>query len=587
MSVNILGISAFFHDSAACLLCDGELVAASSEERFTRVKHDPRLPVKAVGYCLHAARLALADIDCIAYYEDPAKKLSRQLWMLSQREQTSTEFDYRHLDPQRAEREIREAFEWDGRLEFVDHHQSHAASCFFFSGFDESAVLIADGVGEWATTSYGRASGTSIDLFEEVDFPNSIGLLYTAITTYLGFSANDSEYKVMGLAPYGQPSYVREFQRLIQSEPNCGSYRLDMSYFDFVGGDRMYSDRLCSLFGQPARDREAELLPFHKDVARSVQVVLEEILIEKSRYLKHKVDLPGLCMAGGVALNCVANGRILRESGFERLFVQPAADDSGGALGAAAMAFARIAGKRPSKKPLGDVRLGPKYSPEDVSRRLTAMPVKFQDFTAREDDLAEFVAGSLAAGKVVGWFQGAMEFGPRALGARSILADPRDPSMRERINSLVKKREGFRPFAPSVLAEHAGEHFDLDVPSPFMLLTCQVRSALELPAITHVDGSARVQTVGCENDRFRRLLTAFEEKTGCPMLLNTSFNVKGEPIVCNPTDAIVCFVRANLDLLVIENFVILRTDVPAIWRTLAGEVYAPPPAVASEFYTFW
>jgi carbamoyltransferase len=584
---NIIGISAFFHDAAACLLCDGKLVAAASEERFSRIKHDPSLPVNAVAFCLKKAGLSIADIDCIAYYEDPAKKMSRQLWMISQSKQKSVESDDRQCDPQRAEREIRTLLQFNGPIEYVDHHLSHAASSFFFSGFEDAAIFTVDGVGEWATTAYGRGSGASIALFEEVHFPNSLGLLYTAITTYLGFSANESEYKVMGLAPYGRPKYLKECQRLVQSDSDIGRYHIDMSYFDFLGGDRMYSDRLCTLFGQPARARETEVLQFHKDVARSIQVVLEEILIEKSRYLRRKVDLPCLCMAGGVALNCVANGRILRESGFEKLFVQPAADDSGGALGAAAMAYALTAGKRPCNEQLRDVRLGPVFSQEDIARRLRAMPLRFLDFNNREDELAEYVAGRLAAGEIVGWFQGAMEFGPRALGARSILADPRDPCMRDRVNALVKKREAFRPFAPSVLAHRAHEHFDLDVPSPFMLLTCQVRSRLDLPAITHVDGSARVQTVTEENEKFYRLLTAFETRTGCPILLNTSFNVKGEPIVCNPTDAIVCFVRANLDLLVIENFVILGADIPEIWRARASTAYYPPPAVPTEFYTFW
>lgn len=586
--VNIVGISAYFHDAACCLLQDGVLRAAAQEERFSRQKHDPTLPKRALRYCLAEGGVSVAEIDCIAYYEDPLKKLERQLYQAGPRPtRERTLRAWRGL--KRPLHELREVFGYDGRIEVFEHHQAHAASSFYFSGFPEAALLTVDGVGEWATTTYGRAQGGAIELFEEVQFPHSLGLLYSTITNYLGFAVNDGEYKVMGLAPYGEPAYADELRRLVQPGAR-GQYRLALEYFDFNSKDRMYSAALPALLGQPPRQREAELAPFHMDVARSLQVVLEEILLAKVDYLHAQTGGENLCMAGGVALNCVANGRVLKDGPFKRLFVQPAAGDAGTCLGAAALAHLRLTGHPVEQRRLEHVYLGPTSPAEEVARLLAGAPVEAQDFRQREAELLEAVVDRLARGAVVGWFHGRMEFGPRALGARSILADPRDPTMRDRINALVKKREGFRPFAPAVLEARAGQHFDLDHPSPFMLETCQVKSTFHLPAITHVDNSARVQTVSeVTSPRFARLLARFEQETGCPMLLNTSFNMRDEPIVCTPLDAILCFIRSEIDVLVLEDFLIDRAALGPAWAEMCrGLVIAAgaPQAVSDRVYTF-
>lgn len=557
MSINIIGISALYHDSACCILQNGELKAAVQEERFSRRKNDASIPGKAFLYCLEAAGLTLTDIDCVAYYENPEKKLARQLWAGIEDNSPAT---IARLDPHRPQREIREVLGYDGPIHVVDHHLSHAASSFFFSGFESSAILTVDGVGEWATTTYGLASGPRIELFEEVHFPDSLGLLYSTITSYLGFKVNSGEYKVMGLAPYGVPKYADQVRKLLRMGKE-GQYHLDLKYFGFLQGERMYSEELIGLLGQPPRQPEAQLTQFHKDVARSMQVVLEETLLQKVRYLHRKTGAENLCMAGGVALNCVANGRVLREGPFTALFVQPAANDAGGALGAAALAHAHLTGQAPGTARMEHVYLGPSYAQHDVTRLLQATSIKAENFQGRTHELLGETARQMAAGKVVGWFHGRMEFGPRSLGARSILADPRDPQMRDRINAMVKKREGFRPFAPAVLEREMARHFDLDHPSPFMLETCQVISPLDLPAITHADGSARVQSVDeASNPRFAHLLEAFNHLTGCPILLNTSFNVRGEPIVCSPEDALKCFIRTDIDCLVLEDFLIRKED---------------------------
>lgn len=566
--MNILGLSAFFHESACCLLQDGRLVAAAEEERFSRVKHDPRLPVSAFRWCLKQGGLGIVDLDAVAYYESPAEKLSRQLEAGVPEGALPDGPD--GLDAGRVEREIREGLGWEGPLLTFRHHLSHAASAFFFSGFPAAAVLTVDGVGEWDTTTYARVAGTAVEIFEAVRFPHSLGLLYSTLTSYLGFAVNDGEYKVMGLAPYGEPRYLKEMRRLVASGPG-GQVRLDLRYFDFVRGRRMFSESLIGLLGRPPRPRDGEITRFHQDVARSLQAVLEEILLEKARWLHGQTGMPDLCMAGGVALNCVANGRILREGPFRRLFVQPAAGDSGGCLGAAALAHVQLTGKhgeRPGAR-LEHVHLGPEWTSGEIAGLLAVTGLPFLDFRGREADLLEAVVDRLAAGQVVGWLHGRLEFGPRALGARSLLADPRDPGMRGRLNRLVKKREAFRPFAPSVLAGHAGEHFDLDHPSPFMLETCRVTSALDLPAITHVDGSARPQTADpAVSPRFAALLEAFRRRTGCPVLVNTSFNVRGEPIVASPVDALFCFGTAGIDALVLEDFLLDRESLPADWPTL-------------------
>ncbi len=580
----IVGLAAHFHDAACCLLVGGTLVAAAQEERFTRVKHDPSLPRNAFRWCLASAGLTITDVDCLAWYEDPVAKLDRQLWMgLPHVPPSAPQFLFR-LDASRPEREIRELLGWEGRIEFVPHHLAHAASAYDFSGFRDAAVLTVDAVGEWTTTSYGRGQGTDLDLFEEVRFPHSLGLLYSGITSYLGFDVNDAEYKVMGLAPYGKPRYVDEVRALIEELPG-GQFRLNLRYFDFLTGARMFSDELCRLFGSEPRRPESEVDEFAEDVARSAQVVLEEILLDKVRWLHEQVPVPRLCMAGGVALNCVANGRILREGPFEELFVQPAASDAGAALGAATIAHRRLTGKAPPTARLPHVFLGPAYGADEIASLFRGSNVRAQGYPD-EEQLVEHVAERLAHGQVIGWFDGAMEFGPRALGGRSILADPRHPGMRDRINALVKKREAFRPFAPALLEERAREHFVLDHAVPFMLETCQVRSALELPAVTHVDGSARPHTVGAATSpRFHALLRAFERRTGCPILLNTSFNLRGEPIVCTPIDALACFVRSNLDCLVLEGTVLDRRDVPLAWVETLCDTKAPGAGVPSTVYT--
>jgi carbamoyltransferase len=568
----IIGISAFFHDSACCLLQNGALKAAAQEERFTRVKHDASMPYHAIRYCLEEAKLSLADIDCIAFYENPEKKLSRQLW--NGVEKVSREL-LNNLSPLRFESAVRDMLGYSGEIKYFDHHHSHAASSFFFSGFDEAAILTVDGVGEWATTTYGTGNRNKIELLEEVQFPNSIGLLYSTITNYIGFEVNGGEYKVMGLAPYGRARYVDEIRRLITLKEG-GQFELNMEFFDFHSTESMFTDKLSHLLGEPQRKPESGISQFHKDVAHSLQVVLEEVLLEKVNYLYEKTSLKYICMAGGVALNCVANGRILRKGPFDKMFVQPAANDSGGALGAAAAAHIEMTNAKLQDMPLKSVFLGPEYNNRDIRCLLDAAGLNFNDHHGNLEDLFYQVASMIAEGKVVGWFQGRMEFGPRALGNRSILADPRGTDMRDRINSMVKKREAFRPFAPAVLEAYAKDHFDLDHSSPFMLETCPVISHLDLPAITHVDNSARVQTVNFDsNPRFAMLLEAFNRITSCPILLNTSFNVRGEPIVCSPEDALKCFIMTDIDCLVMNDYVIERDknsmEVKAYIMSIMGE----------------
>jgi carbamoyltransferase len=582
MSMNIIGISAFYHDAACCLLQDGKVVAAAEEERFTRVKADPSFPIGAFQYCLNEAGLTVAEIDRLAYYENPQKKIARQLWSGAYKNVRNWP---ENLGPQAVEREIREKTGYEGAISNFDHHLSHAASSYYFSGFRQAAIFTVDGVGEWATTTYGVGSGESLSLFEEVQFPDSIGLMYSALTSYLGFEVNEGEYKIMGLAPYGKPSYVRQLYSLVEMGKD-GQYRLNMRYFDFLETDCMYSQELVLLLGQPARHRDADVTQFHKDIARSLQVVLEEILVEKVNYLYQKTGLENLCMAGGVALNCVANGKILRKSPFKEMYIPPAPNDAGGAIGAAALAHVECAGELPRNGKKLNVYLGPAYGSEEVSRFLESTTIVYRDYRSDKGKLIRETVEALQKGKVVGWFQGKMEFGPRSLGARSILADPRRPEMRDRINAMIKKRESFRPFAPAVLDLKTRDHFDLDHPSPYMLETCQVISPLSLPAITHIDGSARVQTVHREtNERFYELLTEFNESTGCPILLNTSFNVKGEPIVCSPEDAVMCFITAGIEWLVIEDFVIDRSEndfevlkfilstIPPVTKGIRGDVY--------------
>jgi carbamoyltransferase len=580
---SILGLSAYYHDSACCLLQDGAVTAAVQEERLSRRKHDPSLPVRSFRFCLEQGDVTIDELDCIAYYEQPVWKLDRQLQQFA-----GGRSKERLLKLWRRARqpfdEIRRVLGYEGDIACVQHHEAHAASAFHFSGAPEAAILTVDGVGEWATTTYGHGMGSSIDLFEEVRFPHSIGLLYSAMTSYLGFTVNDGEYKVMGLAPYGTPRYVREVERLIRLGDR-GAFELDLTYFDFTRPDRMYSGALQELFRRPGRTRAEPFDDFHKDVARSVQAVLEEILLTKVRYLHQVVPVDTLCLAGGVALNCVANGRIRREGPFKELFVQPAAGDAGGCLGAAAIVHARRAGGTGLRR-LESAYLGPAYSSGQVRQLLDGAGVGYRRHT-EEASLVADAAARLSRGDAIAWFQGRMEFGPRALGARSILADPRDPTMRDRLNLMVKKRESFRPFAPAVLRQCVSDHFELSEPSPFMLHTCRTRSAIDLPAITHVDGSARVQTVDAETaPRFAALLAAFNERTGCPILLNTSFNLQNEAIVCSPADALLSFARSQLDALVLEDCIVERRDLTPAFIASCGDGSDVKLAPCDHVYTF-
>lgn len=553
--MNIVGISALYHNSACCLIQDGRLTAAAEEERFSRRKNDSSMPCSAFEYCLRSNDLSITDINCIAYYEDPDQKLDRQIW---------SGFDVENqrynntIAPKDPVSEIRYLFGYEGSIKILKHHLSHAASSYLFSGFENAALLTVDGVGEWATTTYGYGHGNDINIFEEVKFPHSIGLLYASITSYLGFKVNSGEYKVMGLAPYGKAIYIDALKELISLQKN-GQYQLDLTYFDFINGGRMYSDKLISLLKHPPRIPESEITQFHKDIARSLQYLLEEILLKKVRYLYEKTHSENLCMAGGVALNCVANRRILEDGPFKNVFIQPASADSGCAAGAAAIAYTQLTGKRVEK--LQNLYLGPEYSNREIKKMLDSTTLKYEDYENKSNEMIKRTAQMIADGKVVGWFQGRMEFGPRALGNRSILADPRNPKMRDLINSMVKKRENFRPFAPAVLQSKCAEHFNLKVPSPYMLFTCKVISKTALPAITHVDQSARVQTVGDNSSfLFEKLLKEFDRITGCPIILNTSFNVRGEPIVMTPEDALKCFVNTKIDCLVLGDYVINRND---------------------------
>ncbi len=591
--MNIIGISAYYHDAACCLLRDGRLVCAAEEERFSRIKHDPYLPWRAFRFCLDHGGISIDQVDCIAFYEDSRKKLARQIWM-ALNPGGSAEVRRRILaqlarNVHRVERVIRQVLGYTGPIDTFDHHQSHAASAFFYSGFDQAAILTVDGVGEWTTTAFGQAAGAELQLFEEVAFPHSLGMLYSALTAYLGFDVNDGEYKVMGLAPYGEPRHVEQLRTLLLPGPG-GQYRLDMQYFDFLAREAMYSERLVALLGAPPRPPESDLTAFHQDVAKSLQVVLEETLLDKVRYLKERVPSANLCMAGGVALNCVANARILRDGPFDHLFVQPAASDAGGCLGAAALAHVRRTGQRPAQGRLDHMLWGPEASTGEIAALLASTELPAVDYRGRSAELIEATVDRLAAGKVVGWYQGRMEFGPRALGARSILADARDDRMRDRINALVKMRESFRPFAPAVLASEAAAHFAIDHPSPFMLETCQVTSPIALPAITHVDNSARLQTVDRHaHPRFAQLLERFAHRTGCPVLLNTSFNMRGEPIVCTPADALLCFTRSRIDSLVLGDFILDREAIAADWSEMATTLQpltgAAQRAVSHHVYT--
>lgn len=590
----ILGISAYYHDSAACLVRDGHIVAAAQEERFSRKKHDHDFPAAAVDFCLRRAGITAAQLDHVAFYDKPLLKFERLL-------ETYIDYAPRGLRSflmamplwLKEKLWIREQIAgrcegFAGKVLFTEHHESHAASAFFPSPFASAAVLTMDGVGEWATTSYGHGRGNELHLLKELHFPHSLGLLYSAFTYYTGFRVNSGEYKVMGLAPYGEPRYVRQILDELIDLREDGSLRLNMKYFDFAAGLTMTNAKFDELFGGRPRQAEAELTQREMDLARSVQDVTEEAMLRMARHAHKETGERNLCLAGGVALNCVGNGRILREGPFENVWIQPAAGDAGGSLGAALSVWYQYLGNArnvgevcsPHADGMRGSYLGPSFDADEIAAFLDAAGASYRRVAPA--DLAGAVARILSEEKVVGWFQGRMEFGPRALGARSILGDPRSPRMQSQMNLKIKYRESFRPFAPSVLRERVADYFELDCDSPYMLLVAPVREDLRvpvtdaegelfgidklnvprsiIPAVTHVDYSARIQTVRREdNPAYYDLLAAFDALTGCPVLVNTSFNVRGEPIVCTPEQAYACFMRTEMDCLVVGDFLLEKT----------------------------
>ena len=603
--MNILGISAYYHDSAACLVIDGNIIAAAQEERFTRKKHDQGFPGQAIAYCLAQANRKPADIDYVVFYDKPFLKFERLLetylafapqglasfiaalpvWLkdkLFQKSMIGKALSAIWADD----------IDWSKRLLFSEHHLSHAASAFFPSPFDEAAVLTMDGVGEWTTTSLAIGKGNALQVHKEIHFPHSLGLLYSALTYYTGFKVNSGEYKVMGLAPYGEPRFASLIKDHLIDIKEDGSFTLDMQYFNYCTGLTMTNDKFDRLFGAPPRRAESILTQREMDLASSIQAVTEEVVIKLARGIARSTGQRNLCLAGGVALNCVANGKLLRERVFENIWIQPAAGDAGGALGAALGAYHIMLGKaRPRCDGIDRMNgsyLGPSYAQDDIERRLSTAGAVFT--TVSDDQVTELTAQALADGKAVGWHQGRMEFGPRALGGRSIIADPRSAAMQKQLNLKVKYRESFRPFAPSVLREDLSDWFDLDSDSPYMLLVADVVPSRQLamseqqqqlfgieklnvprssiPAVTHVDYSARIQTVHKEvNPRYHALISRFKQLTGCPVLVNTSFNVRGEPIVSTPEDAFRCLMGTEIDLLVVGNCVVekLKQD-PALAR---------------------
>jgi carbamoyltransferase len=593
--MRILGISAFYHDSAAALVVDGEIVAAAQEERFTRKKHDSSFPRHAVEYCLVEAGISLDQVDQVAFYDKPFLKFERLL-------ETYLAFAPRGFESFKMAipiwlreklflkdllhdqlKQHRPDFDWDEHLIFSEHHLSHAASAFFPSPYSSAAVLTLDGVGEWATSSLALGRDNRLEVIKEIHFPHSLGLLYSAFTYYTGFKVNSGEYKLMGLAPYGEPRYAGVILDKLVDLKADGSFRLNLEYFNYCVGLTMTNQKFDGLFGQPPRTPDQLLTRFHMDIAASVQQVTEEILLRMTRAVARETGERNLCLAGGVALNCVANGKILRDGKFDGIWIQPAAGDAGGSIGAALCAYHlyKDQPRRPHRG-LDGMRgsyLGPQFEQSELEQRLRAAGAKFS--VVDDADVIAQAADALVAQKALGWFQGRMEFGPRALGARSILGDPRSPGMQKLLNLKVKYRESFRPFAPAVLREDVGEWFELDCDSPYMLLVAGVQPKLrramteeekklfgidqlnvprsQIPAVTHIDYSARVQTVHRDsNPRFHALLGAFKQRTGCPVLVNTSFNVRGEPIVCTPEDAFRCFMGSDIETLIVGNCVLQK-----------------------------
>jgi carbamoyltransferase len=594
--MNILGVSAYYHDSAACLVRDGEIIAAAQEERFTRKKHDHRYPQAAVEYCLREGGIVPEQLDYIAFYDKPLQKFERLL---------ETYLDYAPLGVRSflmsmplwlreklwTKDHIAASVGSKAKVLFTEHHESHAASAFFPSPFESAAVLTIDGVGEWATSAFGRGSGNELHLMGETRFPHSLGLLYSALTYYTGFKVNSGEYKVMGLAPYGEPKYVSKILDELVHVAEDGSLRLNMDYFEFAHGLTMTNGAFDELFGGPPRPAESRLSQREMDLARSIQDVTELCMLRMARHVHRQTGESRLVMAGGVALNCVGNGKILREGPFKEIWIQPAAGDAGGALGAALSVWYQYldnprsasASRGKQSDAMKGSYLGPSFSVAETEAYLKSVGASYR--LLDDDCLVQQTAKRLSEEKVVGWFSGRMEFGPRALGARSIIGDPRSPKMQSVMNLKIKFRESFRPFAPSVLRERVGEYFEMECDSPYMLLVAPVKNEIRhqmtpeqeklfgieklnvprstLPAITHVDYSARVQTVTAEdNPRYHALLTAFDKLTGCPVIVNTSFNVRGEPIVCTPEHAYQCFMRTGIDTLVLDNFILDKADQP-------------------------
>ena len=602
MSQYVLGISCYYHDSAAALLRDGEIVAAAQEERFSRKKHDSRFPRNAIAYCLQSQKISLSDVDTVVYYEKPLLTFERlletylgaaprggrsfvaamQVWI--------KEKLFLKSELKKNLKEVQESFKTDSgkipNLLFSEHHFSHAAAAFYPSPFEESVVLCMDGVGEWATTSAWVGKGKNINPLWEISFPHSLGLLYSAFTYYCGFKVNSGEYKLMGLAPYGEPKYVDQIRDNLIDIKEDGTFRLDISYFKYHRGFRMTGRKFHKLFGRPPRKGETELTQFHMDLAASIQVVTEEIVLKLAKSLREETGIKNLCLAGGVALNCVANGKLLQEKIFDDIWIQPASGDAGSALGAALVGWhqhqekERVVDTNDSMK---GTYLGPEFSNDDITQYLEQIHAPFH--THSDPDLFDRLAEELEKGHVIGWFNGPMEFGPRALGGRSIIGDPRNQKMQSVMNLKIKYRESFRPFAPSVLEEDVSNQFEMNAKSPYMLLVAPVKKELckqmteeedklfgieklniprsSLPAITHVDYSARVQTVCARtNPRYYNLISAFKRKTGCPTIVNTSFNVRGEPIVCTPQDAYRCFMRTEMDVLVLQNQILFKSEQP-------------------------
>ena len=558
----ILGISAHFHDSAAVLLKDGKIIAAAQEERFSRIKHDPLFPERAIEYCLKEAGIKGSDLNYVGFFEIPFLKFERLIISYAQHFPKSYK-QYKEALPIWLKSKlwvttrIRNTLDYYGEIIIIPHHLSHAASAFYCSEFEESAILTVDGVGEWDTTTLGIGKGNDITLLKHISYPHSLGLLYSAITYYLGFKVNSAEYKVMGLAPYGNPTFLAEFEKLIEIKDD-GSFKLNTDYFSYEYGDVMITDKVGELFGMPVRTPEGELTQFHFDVARSLQHVTEEVMLKSAKYLKELTGAKNICLAGGVGLNCVANGELLRSRIFDNIFIQPASGDAGGALGVALHIHNNIL--RNPREVFDTLYFGSGYTKKEIKDFLTENNISFKEFS--RNALIDYTAGKISEGSVVGWFQGRMEFGPRALGNRSILANPALPHMQSIVNKKIKFRESFRPFAPTVLEEDIKTYFDLDVATPYMLLTAQTKGGkTDFPAVTHVDNSARIQSINRkQNQKYYDLIKKFKDITGLGMILNTSFNVRGEPMVRTPADALACFFGTDMDILVMDDFVVTKAE---------------------------